>query len=333
MPKKMKPPRSPSKVAPKKTAEVGFIESMECLSVPKLPEGPEWSYEIKLDGYRLEAVKHGGETTLYSRRRNVLNDKFSYIAAALSKLPNRTVIDGEVVAIDAENRSDFNLLQNFRSAEGQINYCAFDILVLKGKSLLHLPLEKRREVLDEVLPRNDHVTLAAVDYGPAEHILKFVKEHGLEGVVAKRTDSEYEPGKRSGLWSKHRINQGQEFVVGGYTPGTQGFDALIVGFYRGRGLMFAARVRAGFVPHTRREVFEKIKQLKISRCPFANLPEASPGRWGQGLTAEKMKGCVWVKPEVVVRIDFAEWTGGDKLRHTKFVALRHDKDPRTVVRE
>jgi bifunctional non-homologous end joining protein LigD len=97
--------------------------------------------------------------------------------------------------------------------------------------------------------------------------------------------------------------------------------------------MFAGRVRAGFVPATRRDVLAKLKGLKVSKCPFANLPEKEPGRWGQGLTAEKMKACIWVKPETVVRIDFAEWTGADKLRHTKFVALRDDKAPKKVVKE
>jgi ATP-dependent DNA ligase len=142
----------------------------------------------------------------------------------------------------------------------------------------------------------------------------------------------YEPGRRSGAWSKYRANLGQEFVVGGRTPGNP-FDALIVGFYRGKDLLFAARVRAGFVPATRREVFAKIRGLKISKSPFSNFPEAVPGRWGQGFTAEKIKSCIWVKSEVVVRVDFAEWTGGDKLRHTKFFAIRDDKDPRKVVRE
>ncbi len=278
-------------------------------------------------------MKQSGETTLYSRRGNILNEKFQYIADALKKLPDSTILDGEVVALDAHNRSDFNLLQNFRSAETKIHYYAFDILILKGKLLTQLPLDERRTILAKALPINDHISLSVVDRGSATHILKFVQKHGLEGVVAKRGDSVYEPGKRSGLWSKHRINQGQEFVVGGYTPGTQGFDALIVGFYRGKDLYFASRVRAGFVPATRRAVFAKIKNLKTAKCPFVNLPEQSAGRWGQGLTAEKMKGCVWLKPQTVVRIDFAEWTGGDKLRHTKYVALRDDKDPRKVVKE
>jgi bifunctional non-homologous end joining protein LigD len=314
-------------------AKATFIESMECLPVSRLPEGAQWTYEIKLDGFRLEAVKNAGKTTLYSRRGNILNRKFQYIADALKKLPDATILDGEVVALDADNRSDFNLLQNFRSAETRIHYYAFDILMLKGRRLTQLALAERRALLARALPINDHVSLSVVDQGPAAHILKFVQKHGLEGVVAKRDDSPYEPGRRSGLWCKHRINQGQEFVVGGYTPGTQGFDALIVGCYRGKELQFAARVRAGFVPATRRAVFARIKSLKTAKCPFSNLPELSAGRWGQGLTLEKMKGCVWLKPVTVVRMDFAEWTSADKLRHPKYVALRDDKDPRKVVKE
>jgi bifunctional non-homologous end joining protein LigD len=313
------------------TSKATFIESMECLPVKEIPQGPGWTYEIKLDGYRLEAVKHKGKVTVYSRRRNVLNQKFGYIADALEDLPDETILDGELVAMDEEGRSDFNLLQNFKSAELKIHYYVFDVLMHKGKLLTGRPLEERREILEKILPRNDHISLSVAGRS-ATQLLKFVKEHGLEGVIAKRADSVYEPGKRTGLWSKYRVNLGQEFLIGGYTPGNP-FDALIVGFYRGKDLMFAGRVRAGFVPATRREVFAKIKSLKIAKCPFANLPETTPGRWGQGLTAEKMKTCTWVNPEMVVCIDFAEWTGADKLRHTKFVALRDDKDPRKVVKE
>src|ERR1700722_2300116 len=315
-----------------RTAEVEFIESMECLPVTQLPEGPAWTYEIKLDGYRLEAVKNARKVILYSRRANVLNEKYSYIAEALTKLPDATILDGEIVAMDGEGRSDFNLLQNFRSAESKIHYFVFDVLMHEGKLLTQQPLEQRRAILAKLLPRNEHVSLSAVSPS-ASDMLKFVRQHGLEGVIAKRSDSAYEPGKRSGLWSKFRINLGQEFVIGGYTPGSNGFDAIIIGVYRGKDLYFAGRVRAGFVPATRREVFAQIKSLKTGKCPFVNLPEKSEGRWGQGLTADKMKGCIWLKPKAVVRIDFREWTGADKLRHTKFVAMRDDKDPRKVVRE
>jgi hypothetical protein len=116
-------------------------------------------------------------------------------------------------------------------------------------------------------------------------------------------------------------------------PSNLGVDSLVVGFYRGKDLFYAARVRAGLVPATRREVYERLKHLKTPKCPFVNLPEPAAGRWGQGLTAEKMKECVWVRPEQVASIQFLEWTGADHLRHTKFVALRDDKDPSKVIRE
>ena len=219
------------------------------------------------------------------------------------------------------------------AAESHITYYAFDVLMHKGRDLTQVPLSERRALLRSVLKPSDHVALSEVSDRTAAEMLKFVKSHGLEGVVAKRSDSVYQPGLRTGLWTKHRINLGQEFVIGGYTPGTHGFDALIVGFYRGRELIYAARVRAGLVPATRRAVFEKIKHLKAAKCPFANLPELSDGRWGAGLTAEKMKECLWLKPEAVAQIAFLEWTGANHLRHTKFVALRDDKDPKRIVRE
>jgi bifunctional non-homologous end joining protein LigD len=315
------------------TSTAHFIESMECLPVAKLPQGPEWSYELKLDGFRLEAVKKNGTTTLFSRRGNILNRKFHYIATALQKLPDNTVLDGELVALDSKGKTDFGLLQNFRSAESKIHYYVFDLLVLKGKDVSQLPLNERRGLFTKIIPRNDHISESAVEHGSYAKLLKFVKQHGLEGIIAKRSDSPYEPGKRTGLWQKYRLNLQQEFVIGGYTRAAKGFDALIIGFYRGKDLVFAARVRAGFIPAIRRDVYDHLKGLKITKCPFANLPQKEPGRWGQGLTAEKMKQCVWLKPETMVRVDFAEWTSGDHLRHPRYAGLRDDKDPKKVVRE
>jgi ATP-dependent DNA ligase len=154
-------------------------------------------------------------------------------------------------------------------------------LIFRGEKLTGLPLIERRAILDKALPRNSHIGLSIAEHRSAAHMLEFVKRDGLEGVVAKRSDSLYEAGQRTGSWSKHRINLGKEFVVGGYTPGTNGFDALIVGFYRDKDLMFAARVRAGFIPATRREVFGRIKTLEATKCSFANLPELGDGRWGR----------------------------------------------------
>jgi ATP-dependent DNA ligase len=164
-------------------------------------------------------------------------------------------------------------------------------------------------------------------------MLSFVRSHGLEGVVAKRADSVYHPGKRTGYWTKTRTNLAQEFVVGGYIPSNLGVDSIVVGFYKGKDLYYAARVRAGFVPATRRAVFESVKNLKTAKCPFVNLPEKEPRRWAQGFTAEKMKEAVWTKPGALAQVEFLEWTDANHLRHTKFVGLRNDKDPSKVIRE
>jgi ATP-dependent DNA ligase len=154
------------------------------------------------------------------------------------------------------------------------------------------------------------------------------RSFGFEGIIAKRKDSFYESGKRTGAWVKYRVNRGQEFVIGGYTPGNP-FDALIVGYYEGGKLLYAAKVRNGFVPLVRREVASRFKVLEIDTCPFANLPEKKRTQWA--LTKEEMKNCVWLKPELVAQIEFTEWTPDDHLRHSKFVGLREDKDAREVV--
>ena len=164
-------------------------------------------------------------------------------------------------------------------------------------------------------------------------LIKSVKEQGLEGLVAKRLDSPYEPGLRSGAWQKMRVNRGQEFVIGGYTHGAKTFDALVFGYYEGKDLIYAARTRNGFTPATRAALFKKFKGLEIEECPFVNLPELKSGRWGQGLTAAKMKDCTWLKPQLVAQIEFLEWTGENHLRHSKFVGLREDKKAKDVGRE
>jgi ATP-dependent DNA ligase len=158
-------------------------------------------------------VRSAGRTTLYSRRWNVLNQKFHYVATALKALPDETVIDGELVALGYDCWPDFNLLQNFRSAESRIVYYAFDILIHERRNLTQLPLSERRAILSGVIEPGEHVALSEVSDRSAAEMLTFIKGHGLEGAVAKRSDSVYQPGQRTGLWSKYRINLAQEFVV------------------------------------------------------------------------------------------------------------------------
>jgi DNA ligase D-like protein (predicted ligase) len=316
---------------PERKAE--FIEPMECALVPKLPEGSDWTFEAKLDGYRAIGVRTSGETILYSRNGKNFNKRYPYIAEALAELPSEAVVDGEVVALDDSGRPDFHALQHFQASATRIQYFIFDVLVWTGRDFTNLPLTERRKLLKSIKLRSPRIRVSEQFDISADQLLAAVRQQGLEGVVAKRKDSLYEPGKRTGFWVKLRINRGQEFVVGGFTPGMHGLDSVIVGYYRGEDLVHVARTRNGFVPATRRRVFEKLKPLITDKCPFVNLPETGRARWGEILDAENMKKCVWVRPKLVAVIEFLEWTEGDRLRHSKFIALRDDKNPRDVVKE
>jgi DNA ligase D-like protein (predicted ligase) len=314
------------------SAKVRFVEPMYALAVQKLPQGQEWLYEVKLDGYRCLAGRDSTGVTLWSRRENLFTKQFPQIAQACERLPPNTLVDGEIVALDERGRVSFNLLQHHRSKAQALVFYAFDILIYRGRSVLKLPLYFRREVLRRVFE-----DIKAAPIGMSENIeaaptdmIRVAKEFGFEGIVAKRKDSLYEPGKRTGAWVKYRINRGQELVIGGYTPGNP-FDALIVGYYEGERLLYAAKVRNGFVSLVRREVASKFRGLEIDACPFANLPEKKRTQWA--LTREEMKNCVWLKPELVAQIEFTEWTPDGHLRHSKFVGLREDKAAREVVRE
>lgn len=318
-----------------KKTKASFVEPMLLLRCEALPDGAEWLIELKLDGYRALAIKSGGKLQLRSRNNNDFNGRYPSIVKALSPLPDETIVDGEVVAFDESGKPSFNLLQNYGSSGVPIYYYAFDLLMLSGRDLMHEPLEKRRKLLEEkVLAKLDGpVRSSPILNAGMSDLVRSVKAQGLEGLIAKRRDSVYEPGMRSGAWRKMRVNQGQEFVIGGYTLGTSYFDALVFGYYENNQLLYVSRTRNGFTPHLRRQLFEKLKPLEISTCPFANLPERKNGRWGQGLTAAKMEECRWVKPVLVGQFEFAEWTPDNHLRHSRFVGLRDDKNPATVGRE
>ena len=313
-------------------ARLKFVEPMLAKSVTELPKATDkWLYEVKLDGYRCLAGKDSRGVTLWSRRGNVFTKDFPTIARACESLPPDTLLDGEVVALDERGRASFNLLQHRRSKASAMRFYAFDLLIYRGRSLLALKLTERRALLAEALASvHESVRLSEnFDVDP-DKLLRGARELGFEGVLAKRKDSLYEPSKRSGAWLKYKLNHSQEFVIGGYTPGSP-FDALIIGEYHEDNLHFVSKVRNGFVPRLRRQVFTKLKPLETAECPFANLPEKKRTQWA--LTREEMKHCRWVHPELVAQIEFTEWTPDGHLRSAAFVGLREDKDPREVTRE
>jgi ATP dependent DNA ligase domain/ATP dependent DNA ligase C terminal region len=180
------------------------------------------------------------------------------------------------VAVDDNGRVSFNLIQHHRSQAQALLFYAFDVLICRGKSLVNVPLEERRKVLSEIFEKvrskDSPIKLSeTIDVTPTE-LVRVAKQLGFEGILAKRRDSVYESGKRSGAWLKYRINRDQELVIGGYVAGNP-IDSIIVGYYQDGTLLYTGKVRNGFVPHTRREVAAKLKGFEIATCPFANLPE------------------------------------------------------------
>ena len=191
---------------------------MECLAVPTLPDGLGWLYEIKLDGYRAIAVKSEGKLNLFSRRRNSFNKQCALVFECLADLPDDTVIDGEIVALNESGRPDFNLLQHYRVEASRIHYFVFDLLVYNNRDLTRLPLIERHDVMKSVLSfKSPRVRIIDYFEVPAADMLSAIRAQGLEGIVAKRKDSRYEVGKRSGAWAKYRLNSGQELVIGALT--------------------------------------------------------------------------------------------------------------------
>jgi ATP-dependent DNA ligase len=195
---------------PEKNATVSFIEPMLLQRTAKLPEGPDWLIELKLDGYRALAIKSGGTVQLRSRNDNNFNSRYPGIVKALASMPDETVIDGEVVALDEEGRPSFNTLQNYGAAGAPLHFFIFDLLMLRGREVINEPLVKRRELIEKhVLP----ALAEPIRYSPILEanlldLIRSVKAQGLEGLVAKRRDSKYEPGLRSGAWQKNARQSG-----------------------------------------------------------------------------------------------------------------------------
>ena len=305
---------------------------MMAVSAATLPGGAEWSYEVKWDGYRAQAVKNGTAVSLASRNLKNITRRFPDVARAAALVrATSAVLDGEIVALDADSRPSFQALHHAATEGLSVVYYAFDLLHLNGRDLTRTPLDDRRAALRQVV-EGSGVLLSEPLPGTPLQIADAVRGLGLEGIVAKRRRSTYAAGRRSHAWVKVRFAKHQELVIGGFKPNAANFDSLLVGFYEGKKLLCAGKVRSGFTPHLRAQVFERIRGLQSARCPFANLPSTRSGHWGEGITAEEMHALRWVKPLQVAEVSFAEWTRDGSLRHAAFLTLRDDKAAKDVVR-
>ena len=308
---------------------------MKATAVTELPNGDEWIYEVKWDGYRALGLTHGGKARLLSLKDKDLTSDFPAVADAVRSIGAVTAtIDGEIVAVDSKGCPSFQALQNRASLgnDWQVVYYAFDLLNLEGEDWTKKPLHERKEKLREILEDSD-VRYNANLSGSPEAILRTIESARLEGIIAKKRDSLYRAGTRVTTWLKFKINKGQEFVIGGYKPDAKSFQSILVGYYEAKRLLFAGKVRQGFNSYVRAKLLEAMRPCLTSKCPFANLPASRTSHFGEGITIEEMKELCWLKPKLVAQISFTEWTNYGLLRHATFEGLRDDKEPRSVLRE
>jgi bifunctional non-homologous end joining protein LigD len=297
--------------------------------VDDIPKGDEWVFEVKWDGYRALAYVSGGEVTLRSRRGNDFTERFATVASALEKAVKTPdcVLDGEVCALDDEGRSSFSAMQQGKP-ETPLVYYVFDVLEVEGEPLVDLPLEERRERLEQLIDRRNRTVKISEFFDDGKALLAAVREQGLEGVIAKRVGSRYVVGRRSRDWLKIKTHGGQEFVITGYTKG-QGrragaFGSLVLGYYQGDELVYAGNVGTGFNEAEIERLLGKLRPLARKTSPFREVPKMPKVKKGD---------VVWVTPKLVCNVEFAEWTHDRHLRAPVYQGLREDKSAEEVQRE
>jgi DNA ligase D-like protein (predicted ligase) len=272
---------------------------------------PDWIFERKLDGIRCIAIRDGSSLRMLSRNDLSLNERYPGIAEALAgQARERFAVDGEVVAVSGRFQDD-----------GPRLYHVFDVLWLDGEDVRARPLRERKALLKDALAWEDPLRLVPHRDQDGEALYAEACKNGWEGVIAKRADSVY-TSKRSKDWLKFKCAQGQELVIGGFTPPKGSrieFGALLVGVYDEDGLHYAGKVGTGFNRERLESLAAAMRALERPDSPFYDAP--------------RFREVTWVEPRLVAQCGFAEWTRDGRLRHPRFLGLRDDKDPRQVVRE
>ena len=319
-----------------------FIPPMLATAVADPFDDPDWLFEVKWDGYRVEAVVDHGKVRLYTRNRQNAATYFPDLAGAPDWINARqAIVDGEVVALDEAGRPSFSLLQEVSGVRGPgtprgsehkrrskderaaipLVYQVFDLLYLDGRLLVDLPLEERKEALRAALRPHPTVRYAGHVIGEGRAFIAAAREKELEGIVAKLRASVYEPGRRSRSWLKVKLRREQELVVAGWLPGKGShaqLGSLIVGVHEKDRLRHAGQVGSGINERMRSELRRQLDALARDDSPLDPVPRLPQARW--------------VDPRIVIRAEFAEWTSDGLLRQAAFKGLEIDRDPRRVHR-
>ncbi len=316
----------------KAVAPPAFIAPMLATLTGAPFDDPDWLFEVKWDGFRVEAIVDGGSARLWTRGEQDASRYFGPFLDPPTWIDaRRAIVDGEVIALDERGEPDFALLQARIKGRGTAAeptpfvYEVFDLLHLDGRSLLDEPLEERRRLLGDVLRPDPRVRLSEHIEADGIAFFEAARVRGLEGIMAKDRHSMYVPGKRTDRWLKVKIRPEQELVVGGWVTGSGKaveLGALLVGVYEDGALRYAGKIGAGFTNDNRAELLAAVAPLASAEPPFATPPPRAAAR-----------GAQWLRPELVIRAEFAGWTGDGLVRQAAYKGLELEKDPRRVIRE
>ncbi|MDB5258332.1 MAG: ligD, partial [Chitinophagaceae bacterium] len=289
-------------------------------------DDPDWIFEIKWDGYRAISELHKGKVKLYSRNGVSFENKYAEVVAALQQLKHNMVLDGEIVVLDKNAQPNFQLLQHYPDVpdDCSLAYYVFDILSFEGKPLYDEPLMARKKKLQSILPKNSIIRYCEHVAGGGEKFFKWVLDHDLEGMIAKKADSLYSTNKRSSEWLKIRNHNITEAIICGFTAPSGArnhFGSLILGIYDNEGILqYAGHVGTGFSDQSLKELYQQMTKLKTTKSPFQ--------------AKVKVNDVVtWIKPVLICNIKYTEWTRDKQLRHPVFMGLRIDKKPSEVKEE
>jgi bifunctional non-homologous end joining protein LigD len=297
---------------------------MLATSIDDAFNGEDWLFEIKWDGYRTIAEIENGNVNLYSRNNISFNDKFASVADSLKHLNHDAVLDGEVVSVDENGISKFQLLQSYqKSGKGNLLYYIFDIIYLDGHDLKNLPLIKRKEILKNIIPDIPNLKYSDHIEKEGKAFYKAAKEKKLEGIVAKQKESTYQPNKRSQTWLKVKLKNEREAIICGFTRpkgSRKNLGALVLGAYEGNELVYIGHSGGGFTEEDLDAVRKKLEPVIRKTCPFKEIPKTNTP-------------ATWVEPKLVCQVSYSEWTDEGLMRHPIYLGLREDKSAREVKKE